>query len=243
MRTRFALALASLLSVAVCAQAQDAPAEIRVETITETTTAAAQPAGAPADGAFNCLDAAGKPVPSVNDTASPLLFRTEVKDGTARIVYNPERLTRLSQQATLFLYAQECARLNMGMAGVQQNSLEQARAADCRAINRLKAAGQVTNDEIPFIEGDLILSDAEWTDVAGPQRGFALSACQGDMPVLAQQQAASAGGNTLAMVRAGATATPEWDACVRRCAQPMLRCGGSESCLTPHLACVDRCGQ
>ena len=104
MRTRFALALASLLSVAVCAQAQDAPAEIRVETITETT-AAAQPAGAPADGAFNCLDAAGKPVPSVNDTASPLLFRTEVKDGTARIVYNPERLTRLSQQATLFLYA------------------------------------------------------------------------------------------------------------------------------------------
>ena len=240
MRTRFALVLASLLSAGILsAQAQDAPAQIQVETITET--AAAQPSGAAPDAAFNCLDAAGQPVPSVTDTSSPLLFRTEVKDGAARIVYNPERLSRLSQQATLFLYAQECARLNMGMAGVQRNSLEQARSADCRAINTLKAAGQVTDDEIPFIEGDLVLSDTEWTDVAGPQRGFALATCQGDQPMLAQ--AAPVGGNTLAMVRAGAAATPAWDACVRRCAQPMLRCGSSESCLTPHLACVDRCGQ
>lgn len=239
MRTRFALVLASLLSAGILsAQAQDAPAQIRVETVSQPEAAQ------PADGqtaSFNCLDAAGQPVPSTTDTASPVLFRTEVKDGAARIVYNPERLTRLSQQSTLFLYAQECARLNMGMAGAQQNSLEQARSADCRAINRLKAAGQVTAEEIPFIEGDLVLSEDEWREVAGPVRGFALAACQGDQPVLAQ--AAPADGNTLAMVRAGAAATPAWDACVRRCAQPMLRCGGSESCLTPHLACVDRCGQ
>lgn len=279
MRTRFALALASLLSAstlsllvtdaaakglaagvpapkpaAAAAPAPAAPAPVQVETVSEPVPAAALApeaaapvAAAEQPAAYACHDAAGKIVPSATDTSSPYVFRTVVKDGVASIVYNPNRLARLSQQSTLFLYAQECARLNMGMAGSQQNTLLQARTADCRAINNLKKAGQVTDEEIPFIEGDLVFSDEEWKEVAGPVRGYALATCNGDQPdpstlvatAPAQAQTALVSGNRVALARM--SNSPAWAACVRKCAQPMLRCGANQKCQDPHLACVARC--
>lgn len=232
MRSRFTLICALFLSLL--------PIYSQAETV--ATESAPEP--------YQCLDAAGKPVPGVTDTGAALAFQTRIENGQATIRYNPERLARLSLQATLFLYAQECARLNMGMAGEQQITLTQARQADCRAIDQLRRDQRILPEEVALIESDLILSPQEWQQTSGPERGFDLTRCDGDQPSAVQlqapapQQAATAQaqhGNVLALPAGAKPASASWNACVRRCAQPMLRCGNNAGCLQAPQNCVAAC--
>lgn len=181
-----------------------------------------------------CVDAAGAGVPALADPGLPAVVATSVEAGRAVIRYNPEVLPRLRAETRLFLFAQACARLNLGHPAQGELDAAAARRADCAAVATLRRSGFAEPGTIAAIEADLQLTDEEWTRVPGPRRAVELAGCQGR-------------GNLL-LPDAGAAGRPAWNACVRACAAPLYQCqarcaaAGCPDCEAAYERCQRACG-
>jgi hypothetical protein len=133
---------------------------------------------APAQTIEGCIDAAGVPVPSVEDDALPSPALAGTEGGRTILRYNPGALPRLSPQARTFFYAHECARIALGVPLAVERTAEAARRADCQAVAILRESKLLDGGEaMTKLESELRFSDAEWKSIPGPRRDFRLADC------------------------------------------------------------------
>lgn len=181
-----------------------------------------------------CVDAAGAGVISLIDTQLPAVVATSTEAGRAVIRHNPQALPRLLGATRSFLYAQACARLNLGFAADGVLTAEQARRADCAALATLRRSGLLGDTSLDALEADLSLSEAEWAEVPGPRRPFALRACPATR-------------GALRLPAGDAVESLAWNACVRACAAPLYQCqarcaaGGCADCEAAYARCNRAC--
>jgi hypothetical protein len=134
-------------------------------------------AGAGAQTIEGCVDAAGAPVPSIEDDALPSPALAVSEGGRPILRYNPGALPRLSPQARAFFYAHECARIDLGVP-TGERTAEAARRADCQAVAILRESKLLDGGEaVARLESELRFSDAEWKSIPGPRRDFRLADC------------------------------------------------------------------
>lgn len=194
--------------------------------------ARAADAGEPIYG--GCVDAQGAAVPALSDDQLPAVIATGIEAGRAVIRYNPAVLPRLLPVTRSFLFAQACARINLGYSALGELDAGQARRADCTAADSLRRSGLLTAGAQPALEADLNLADDEWAWVPGPRRSFALGTCPA--------------GSGRGLYGAPAVGQPGWNACVRACAAPLYRCqarcaaGSCADCESAYARCIAGCG-
>ena len=181
-----------------------------------------------------CVDARGAAVPALSDDQLPAVVATGVEAGRAVIRYNPAALPRLLPVTRSFLFAQACARINLGYPALGELDADQARRADCAAADSLRRSGLLAAGAQPALEADLKLAEDEWAWVSGPRRGFALDACPS--------------GSGRGLYGEPAAGQPGWNACVRACAAPLYRCqarcaaGRCADCESAYASCIAGCG-
>lgn len=182
-----------------------------------------------------CTDASGNAVQSILDPGLDATFATRVEGGRAVIRYNPDVLPRLQPLTRLFLYASECARLNLGMPPVGPRVPDEARRADCWGLTTLVRSRLVGEDDIAAIQADLTFLQDEWRRVPGPVRGFDLPACH----------VASAARPSLASPPPG---QDDWNTCTRTCGDALYACQkgecrgpACEPCMARYESCVSLC--
>lgn len=179
-----------------------------------------------------CVDARGAAVVSLIDPQLPTAVATSSEAGRPVIRHNPELLPRLLPASRSFLYAQACARLNLGYPADGLLDTGAAHRADCAALGTLQRSGLLAQTSVEALEADLRFSDAEWAELPGPRRQIALGSC----PL-------SRG--ALLLPGADAAERPAWNACVRACAAPLYQCqarcaaGDCADC----QAAYDRCNR
>ncbi len=88
--------------------------------------------------------------------------------------------------------------------------------------------GYLKQEELGDLQADLKFSEAEWAMLPGQPRDFDLAACHSRGVVKLPVGAAPSAGQS------------SWDACVRRCAGPLLSCG--DRCMDTYKQCVAGCG-
>lgn len=182
-----------------------------------------------------CVDAAGHAVRSILDPGLDAMFATRVEEGRAVIRYNPDALPRVQPLTRLFLYASECARLNLGMPPEGPRTDRDARRADCWGLTTLVRSGLVEEADIVSIQADLTFLGEEWRRVPGPIRGFDLPACHRE----------AAGRPSLASPPPG---QDDWNTCTRTCGDTLFACQRQmcrgpecEPCMARYEACVSLC--
>ncbi|QID19334.1 hypothetical protein G3580_17960 [Nitrogeniibacter mangrovi] len=169
-----------------------------------------------------CTDAAGRPVPSRVDENLPEVVTTVMEHGRSVILYNPRALPAISDAARAFMYAHECARHNLGLAG-QARTEDTAREADCWGLTTLQRSGLLgAPDDVAKLQSELVFSPAQWQQLPGPRRGFELSQC----PARPMHMAPS---------------NPGWDQCVHACGDTLFRCGRSDACVSAYDRCEAGC--
>lgn len=177
----------------------------------------------------SCIDAKGRTLPAIEDSALPTVVATVVDKGQPAIHYNSSLLPRLKPVTRLFFFAHECARNALGIAGKSPVSVAQAHRADCLGLVTMQDSGKLQPHELADLQDDLKFSDAEWTMLPGPVRDIDLAACHSTGVVKLPPAATASPGQS------------GWDACVRRCAGPLLGCGNR--CLETYQKCVAGCGE
>lgn len=176
-----------------------------------------------------CVAADGTPVRAVLDSGQAAVVATRHDTGRAVIAYNPQVLPRLAPPARLFLFAHECARHHLGLDTTREADPGEARRADCEAVAMLERSGLADPGRRDTLEAQLQLAPEEWRYVPGPRREFALRSCGADVqPLLGR-------------------ATPQWNACVRACGEPLRECrqacrgDACEACETRYGHCTSLC--
>lgn len=182
-----------------------------------------------------CVDSRGQQVRSILDETLDVTFDTRLEDGRAVIRYNPAVLPRLGAQTRMFLFAYECARLNLGMAPEAPRMLADARRADCWAVTTLLRAGHLSQSDIETVQDQLSFSLDEWMLVPEPPRGFDLQACYRESAARPSLLHPAASQN-------------DWNTCTRRCGDTLFACqrrvcGGGECdpCMPAYRECVAEC--
>lgn len=179
-----------------------------------------------------CVDARGTAVVSLLDPSLPTAVATATEAGRAVIRHNPAVLPRLSPAGRSFLYAQACARLNLGYPADGVLPPEAARRADCTALDTLQRSGLLAGTAPEALEAELRFTEAEWAELPGPRRQVALADCPRSRGALLLPGADAAG-------------SPAWNACMRACAAPLYQCqarcaaGACADC----QAAYDRCNR
>lgn len=185
------------------------------------------PAGAAEAMIFDSCDSRGQRIPARPDTGLPVLVRAVSDQGRLEIRYNPEILPRLSANARLLFYAQQCARLGLGdVAGA-------ARRADCVALNTLLDSEQLKYGDLPALQAELQFSPAEWSLLPGPPREIDLSNCR----------ASSGDVLRLPLPRQASPRQDAWNTCMRACADQLWSCRKSPgaNCQTAYDQCRSNC--
>lgn len=202
--------------------------------------ACAAPASAQVRLVFDgCMDARGQSVPSIADPLLQKGFETRVEDGRAVIRYNAAVPAGLPDHVRLFFYAHECARLELGLQADALRTVGDAWRADCRALDAIVSSGLMAPQYVVRLQDDLVLSDAEWAALPGPQREIDLPSCA-RAPVSRD-------------VHIPPRATPEresWNSCVHKCGDTLLQCQrrtcnslDCPACMPANEACVAACGE
>lgn len=176
-----------------------------------------------------CTDPAGKSIEGLADASLPILVQAGRQEGRRVLRYNPDLLPQLAPAAKAFFYAQACARLLAG------NRPDVVRRADCAALQMLREAGILGQDEpaLARLQAELSLPEETWEQLPGPRRRFDFAACSRS--------------GSLLLPEAG-PATPrqrDWDACVRQCGDSLYRCPGKGSgagCQEAYDRCHGACG-
>lgn len=186
----------------------------------------------------SCTDGRGRTLKAVGDSQQSVLVRSVVESGVPTIHYRSDLLPRLSQNARLFFYLHECARVGLGDP-TGGRVPERVRLADCKGLDALLASGVFKRSEIPALQAELSFSEQEWALLPGLPRNFDLARCVGQR------------GNVLSLppgVPPSARQTG-WNDCVRACADRLWTCqktscsgAGCASCTGAYEACNTACG-
>jgi hypothetical protein len=187
----------------------------------------------------SCTDSRGHLLAAEADTALPELARVVAGPNGASIHYNPDLLTRLSQNTRIFLYMVQCAAHGIDESG-KKMSAAQARLADCMAANTLLTGNVVTRESLPALQSELTFNNEEWKQVPGPIRKFDLLNC------------------TTSITRGNVLHIPldtppdgkqvNWNNCVRACADKLWTCqkgcrgAACNACTDTHGECKGACG-
>lgn len=184
-------------------------------------------AGAAEPLLIDSCDSRGQRIAARLDGELPVLVRTVSDRGRTEIRYNPEVLPRLSANARLFFYAQQCARLGLGDAAVA------ARRADCVALNTLLDSEQLKYADLPALQAELQFSTEEWALLPGPPREIDLSNCR----------ASSGDVLRLPLPRQASPRQDAWNTCVRACADQLWSCRKTpaDNCQTAYDRCRSSC--
>jgi len=182
-----------------------------------------------------CADARGAPVPAVADTGQAAFVESRQAAAGAALYYTPEALPKRKDLTRAFLFAQACARHNLGLAA-SGLSLDDARKADCWGLATLLRS-QLVGDEagVAAIQADLDLSPEEWARLPGPPRAFNLAACYREALRLPSSAPPSARQENL-------------NACLHACGDRLFHCQGgalssSGACMNAFESCEAACGR
>lgn len=176
-----------------------------------------------------CVGANGEPVAALADPLLERVVETRVEGGREVIRYNESVLPRLRSETRLFLFAQECARHNLGLPFGEAADPEQAQRADCEGLATLRRSGLIAAGGVDALARDLQFSPDEWTRLPGPVRMFRLEACPD-------------GGAERHALDKPSAGQPDWNACVRGCGERRRECGPtSAACDEAYDRCVSLC--
>lgn len=192
---------------------------------------AVQPVSMTFDG---CVDEHGAQVAARPAPAQAAFVETRLVDGRAELHYNPDALPGRKELTRLFLFAQACARHNLGIAG-GTISPDEARRADCWGLTTLLRSRLVGDEQgVAAIQADLDLGADEWTRLPGPPRRFELASCYRE--ALRLPSAAAPGASQV-----------ELNACLHGCGDRLFHCQGGAlsaggSCMHAFDTCSAACG-
>lgn len=173
-----------------------------------------------------CVDMSGTRVRAISGATLATVVEARIERGVAEIRHNPDHLPRQLPASRDFLFAHECARINVGLPIGPARSERDARKADCEAVAMLLRSDLVDDNTLAAIEADLALSPPEWAAVRGSVRIFALTSCVPELrarPLLASPPTQMT-----------------WNACVRSCGERLRTCGSGCGC-AECSACGDDC--
>jgi hypothetical protein len=186
-----------------------------------------------------CVDARGNAVRSLADPSLQKAFETRVENGATVIRYNPAVPAALPDHVRLFFYAHECARLELGQEADAPRNVGDAWRADCRALDTILGSGLMSPQYVARLQDDLMLTEAEWDAMPGPQREIDLPSC-----VRGQQS-----WQRIHIPPQPSAAREGWNTCVRKCGDTLLQCErrtcnslDCPACMPAHEACVAACG-
>lgn len=176
-----------------------------------------------------CVDAAGQAVPARLAPAQAAFVETRSVQGRPELHYNPQALASRGELTRAFLFAQACARLNLGLPPLL-DSPAAVRRADCWGLAMLMRSGLVTDErEVARIQADLDLGAGEWQRLPGPVRSFELAACTREALRLPSLRPAGLPQDAL-------------NACLHRCGDRLFRCQrGALSAGGECIEAFDRC--
>ncbi len=182
-----------------------------------------------------CTDAAGRPVVAIADAGQAEFVVSRSNAGRAELHYNANALPRRKDATRAFLFAQACARHNLGLPAAGATP-QQARQADCWGLATLMRSQLVSDDAgVAAIQADLDLSAEEWARLPGPPRSFNLAACYREALRLPSSAPPSAGQSAL-------------NACLHACGDKLFHCqggalSGGGACMDAFDACEAACGR
>ncbi len=182
-----------------------------------------------------CADARGGPIPAVAEVGQAAFVETRQGSRGVELHYNADALPRRKDLTRAFLFAQACARHNLGMAPVGL-SVTDARKADCWGLSTLMRSQLVTDETgVAAIQADLDLSAEEWGRLPGPARVFDLGACYREALRLPSSAPPSANQRDL-------------NACLHACGDRLFHCQGgslsaSGACMQQFESCEAACGR
>ncbi|MCB1906091.1 MAG: hypothetical protein KDH15_01880 [Rhodocyclaceae bacterium] len=182
-----------------------------------------------------CVDSAGRPVPAVPDGGQREFVRVRDDGGRLALVYNPDALAERSEATRSFLFAQACARINLGLPATGISAAD-AHRADCWGLETLRRSRLIIDpDGVAAVQADLDLSADEWSRLPGPERRFELASCQRQAIRLPSADRPDADRRAL-------------NACLHGCGDRLFRCqGGALSvagdCMRVFDACEADCGR
>lgn len=182
-----------------------------------------------------CVDARGAAVPAVAAPQQPAFVEARSTASGVELHYNAEALPGRKDLTRAFLFAQACARQNLGL-GASGLGVADARKADCWGLATLMRSGLVPNEAaVAAIQGDLDLSADEWARLPGPPRSFNLAACYTEA------------------IRLPSSAPPgrhqqDLNACLHACGDRLFRCQGGAlsaagACMNQFETCEAACGR
>ena len=176
-----------------------------------------------------CVDAAGNAVAAIEDRSLPGPVNTRVEDGRAVIRYNTAALPGLGERGHLFLFAHECARLNLGMSPTAPRSRDDARRADCWAGDMLRRSGLVPLEGLAALQPNFEPGVADWRLLPGPMRRIDLLSCPRHLSPSLQGPASG---------------QDAWNTCARHCGDTLYACqrrATADACEAAHSRCMSRC--
>lgn len=125
-----------------------------------------------------CVDAQGRPVPSIADDLIPGVVQATEEDGQVVLRYSTAALPRLSPTVRMFFFAHECGRLALGYPVAAARTAAAAQRADCWALVALQASNLLAGEAaLRNLQSDLQFTEAEWRLLPGPRREFHLDSC------------------------------------------------------------------
>ncbi|MCB1888195.1 MAG: hypothetical protein KDH20_11365 [Rhodocyclaceae bacterium] len=182
-----------------------------------------------------CTDARGGPIPAVAEPSQAAFVETRQGSAGAELHYNADALPRRKDLTRAFLFAQACARHNLGLAPTGL-SVSEARKADCWGLSTLMRSQLVADESgVAAIQADLDLSADEWARLPGPARAFNLGACYRE--AIRLPSSAPPSGNQR-----------DLNACLHGCGDRLFRCQGgalsaSGACMQQFETCEAACGR
>ncbi len=189
--------------------------------------------GAEVSFSYNgCVTASGQTVAAYADPALQHIAKASVKGSTPVIRYNPEIAPELRQDARLFLFARECARIYLQQPLNQQRPTKAVHRADCLALEMLRQSDVINgNTDVAEIETALAANSGIWQ----PGHGLKLASCPATYPPL---------GTGIALPRGvDAVHSDQWNRCVQRCGDTLYQCGNTSACQKSYETCAAQCGQ
>ncbi|MCB1896319.1 MAG: hypothetical protein H6945_12935 [Zoogloeaceae bacterium] len=182
-----------------------------------------------------CVDSAGQPVRAVVDASQRQFVRIADEGGRPVLLYNPDALPRRRDSTRSFLFAQACARVNLGMPS-HGIGVADARRADCWGVETLRRSQLIVDPAgVAAVQADLDLDEDEWSRLPGPVRTFDLVSCRGE--AIRLPSAARPDGNRRAV-----------NACLHACGDRLFRCqkgalSEAGACMSTFDACEAACGR
>ncbi|TVT54675.1 MAG: hypothetical protein FHK80_16490 [Azoarcus sp. PHD] len=179
-----------------------------------------------------CVDAKGRMVVAAPDPTLPSAVSTRIEGGRPVIRYNHAAIPRLDERGQLFLFAHECARLNLGLPASAQRTPADARRADCWAASTLLRSGLIRTEDLGLLQETLDFSAEEWSRLPGPIRRIDLRSCPRHLSP---------------SLHVPGPGQDDWNTCTRRCADASLSCQGGvagrsdSGCDAAYSRCVALC--